>query len=86
MDLNGDGKIDKDEMDQFLAQNGVDDDHRAQIVDELFNNLDADRDGNIDIGELSTKYDETFQQLSDKEAELKRQIIESNHRLREAKK
>jgi hypothetical protein len=40
IDLDGDGKVDKAEMDIFLAQKGIDEEHRQEIVDELFNKCD----------------------------------------------
>ena len=29
IDINGDGKVDRDEMDHFLANQGIDDEHRS---------------------------------------------------------
>ena len=40
-------------MDNFLANKGVDDEHRSQIVDELFDKLDKDANGCIDLAEFS---------------------------------
>jgi Ca2+-binding EF-hand superfamily protein len=40
IDLNGNGYVDKNEMMMFLAQKGIDEDHRGQIVDELFSKCD----------------------------------------------
>jgi len=42
MDRSGDGRIDRKEMDNYLAQNGIDDEHRSQIIDEIFEKLDKD--------------------------------------------
>jgi Ca2+-binding EF-hand superfamily protein len=40
IDLNGNGYVDKNEMMMFLEQKGIDEDHRGQIVDELFSKCD----------------------------------------------
>ena len=53
IDTNGDGKVDRDEMDHFLANSGIDDEHRSQIVEELFEKLDNDANGRIDLDEFS---------------------------------
>ena len=53
LDRNGDGKVDRNEMDVFLAQRGIDDEHRSQIVDEIFEKLDRDQNGQVDIAEFS---------------------------------
>ena len=53
IDENGDGKVDRDEMDNFLARQGIDDEHRSQIVEELFEKLDNDANGRIDLDEFS---------------------------------
>lgn len=46
-------------MNHFLAEKGVDEDHRVEIVDELFNKCDADRSGRIELNEFITHYVET---------------------------
>jgi len=48
--------VDRDEMDAFLSKQGIDDEHRSQIVDELFDKLDQDGNGRIDLNEFSTQY------------------------------
>lgn len=40
LDLDGDGFIDKHEMLTWLAERNVDQEHREQIVEELFNKCD----------------------------------------------
>jgi len=40
-------------MDFFLAQRGIEDEHRAQIVDEIFEKIDRDQNGFVDILEFS---------------------------------
>ena len=53
IDLDGDGRVDRNEMDTFLSKQGIDDEHRSQIVDELFDKLDQDANGRIDITEFT---------------------------------
>lgn len=40
IDTDGDGRVDKFEMSTFLAKKGIDEEHRLQIVDELFSKCD----------------------------------------------
>lgn len=40
-------------MDYFLAQKGIDDEHRSQIVDEIFEKLDRDHNDCVDLEEFS---------------------------------
>ena len=51
----------------FLARNGVDEEHRVQIVDELFNKLDADGNGAVDVSEFVNEYIDTKNQLVKRE-------------------
>lgn len=69
-------------MDAFLAQQGIDDDHRSQIVDELFEKLDKDNNGRIDVAEFSSQYVSTKNQLIEREAEIKQNIMTNNARLK----
>jgi Ca2+-binding EF-hand superfamily protein len=39
-------------MNIFLANKGIDEDHRQEIVDELFNKCDVDQSGKIEIDEF----------------------------------
>ena len=71
IDLNGDGRVSREEMLIFLAKKNIDEDHRGQIVDELFSKCDIDGDGEVDIGEFTAEYIETKNQLRSREAELK---------------
>lgn len=48
--------IDKEEMLDFLAKNGVDEEHRTQIVEELFNKCDRDGNGYVDLNEFVDEY------------------------------
>lgn len=43
----------------FLERNGVDEEHRIQIVDELFNKCDADGNGFVEIEEFINEYIDT---------------------------
>ena len=86
LDTNGDGRVDRDEMDNFLANKGVDDEHRSQIVDELFDKLDKDANGCIDLAEFSEQYVSTKNQLVEREAEIKQNILTNNTRLKDAQK
>ena len=86
LDTNGDGRVDRDEMDNFLANKGVDDEHRSQIVDELFDKLDKDANGCIDLAEFSEQYVSTKNQLVERESEIKSNILTNNTRLKDAQK
>jgi len=70
IDENGDGKVDKTEMDLFLKSRGVDEDHRQQIVEELFSKCDEDHSGRIELNEFIDHYLDTKNQLVEREQEL----------------
>ena len=55
--------IDKEEMASFLASKGIDEEHRGQIVDELFSKCDADGNGRIELSEFVAHYVSTKNQL-----------------------
>ena len=86
IDLDGNGKIEREEMAEFLAKKGVDEEHRGQIVDELFSKCDVDANGKIDLAEFVSHYVTTKNQLLEREAELKQQVVECHQRLGTAKK
>lgn len=65
-------------MDEFLARSGIDDEHRQQIVDELFEKLDRDADGSVDLQEFTGQYITTKNQLIEREQEIKQNIISNN--------
>ena len=73
-------------MAEFLAKKGVDEEHRGQIVDELFSKCDMDANGKIELAEFVSHYVTTKNQLLEREAELKQQIVECHQRLGTAKK
>ena len=81
IDLDGDGKVDKYEMNEFLEKRGVNEEHRDQIIEELFSKCDIDGDGRIDIGEFTGQYTDTMDQLLLREKELKGNIMESHKNL-----
>ena len=43
----------------YLQRKGIDEEHRAQIVDELFSKCDQDMNGKIDINEFTANYVDT---------------------------
>jgi len=51
----------------FLADRGIEDEHRAQIVDEIFDKLDLDQNGFVDLNEFSSEYVSTKNQLIERE-------------------
>ena len=85
IDENKDGRVDRDEMDHYLANQGIDEEHRVQIVDELFDKCDKDGNNRIDLDEFSSLYVQTKNQLVERETEIKQSIIVNNNRLKEAK-
>ena len=84
IDTNGDGRVDRHEMDTFLNRQGIDDEHRQQIVDELFDKLDQDQNGRIELNEFSAQYVSTKNQLIEREQEIKSNILTNNAKLKEA--
>ncbi len=62
----------------FLAQKGIDEDHRGQIVDELFSKCDANNDGEVQIEEFVSYYIITKNELVKRKQELTAQILENN--------
>lgn len=77
--------VDRDEMDNFLMNQGINDEHRSQIVDELFEKLDKDANGRIEIAEFSQQYVSTKNQLVEREQEIKQSIMTNNTRLKQAR-
>ena len=92
IDADGDGRVDKREMNQFLAEKGVDEDHRVEIIDELFNKCDVDRSGRIELDEFITHYVETKNQLVQTDIEhtqsimvLHNEIVQMQQQLQQSK-
>ena len=84
IDKNGDGRITKEEMNDFLDKRGVEEEHRQQITEELFSKCDIDGNGKIDLHEFVQYYVMTKNQLLDREIELKQTILECHKKLEEA--
>lgn len=78
IDENKDGRVDREEMNAYLAKQGVDEDHRIQIIDELFDKADLDGNNRIDLDEFSELYVDTKNQLIEREVQLKENILQ-NH-------
>ena len=85
IDLDGSGKIDKQEMNNFLEQKGIDQEHRMQIIDVVFQACDLDGSGLIELHEFIGHFLNTKNQLVAREAELVNAIKTSNRNLKEAK-
>jgi Ca2+-binding EF-hand superfamily protein len=75
--------VDKAEMNFFLKSRGVDEDHRLQIVEELFSKCDEDHSGKIELNEFVDHYLDTKNQLIERELELKQGILDSNKAIKE---
>ena len=72
-------------MEFFLKQKGIDEDHRIQIIDVIFQNADADGNNEISLDEFVQHYVDTKNQLVEREKGIIINIKETNARLREAK-
>ena len=72
-------------MEFFLKQKGIDEDHRIQIIDVIFQNADADGNNEISLDEFVQHYVDTKNQLVEREKGIIFNIKETNARLREAK-
>lgn len=62
----------------FLAQKGIDEDHRGQIVDELFSKCDENKDGDVQIDEFVKYYVITKNELIKRKEELRASILANN--------
>jgi hypothetical protein len=62
----------------FLAQKGIDEDHRGQIVDELFSKCDVNKDGDVQIEEFVNYYVITKNELIKRKEELRASILENS--------
>ena len=65
-------------MNMYLGQLGIDEEHRIQIVDELFEKADKDGNNRIELAEFSELYIDTKNQLLEREIEMKASIL-ANH-------
>lgn len=84
IDENKDGRVDREEMNNYLAAQGIDEDHRIQIIDELFEKADLDGNNRIDLDEFSALYIDTKNQLIEREREIKENILSNHMKLKEA--
>ena len=84
IDENKDGRVDREEMNNYLADQGIDEDHRIQIIDELFEKADLDGNNRIDLDEFSALYIDTKNQLIEREKEIKENILSNHMKLKEA--
>ena len=61
-------------MNVFLQQKGIDQEHRFQIIDVVFNNCDADGNNQIELEEFVKHYMNTKNMLVERESELLKSI------------
>ena len=85
IDKDGSGKIDKDEMNVFLMEKGIDEEHRHQIIDVVFNNCDVDGNNQIELDEFVQHYLNTKNMLVERENDLLKQIADSYKLVQESK-
>ena len=71
-------------MDRYLANQGIDEEHRSQIVDELFEKCDQDGNNRIELDEFTALYVQTKNQLVEREQEIKSNIVANNNKLKQA--
>lgn len=86
IDKDGSGRIDKDEMNAFLLAKGIDEEHRYQIIDVVFNNCDIDGDQTIELKEFVSHYLNTKNMLVDRENDLLKSIQDSYKIVQESKR
>lgn len=80
MDSKGGGMVQRDDMLNFLAKRNVDEEHRIQIVDELFDKCE-DFNGFVDLDEFTNEYLSTKIQLQEREYELTQRILDLNSKI-----
>ena len=85
LDRDGNGVVDRQEMEIFLREKGIDEDHRIQIIDVIFQNADLDGNNAISLYEFVKHYVDTKDQLVQREIGITQSIHETNKRLQEAK-
>ena len=78
MDLNGDGRVERKEMINFLTKKNIDADHRDEIVDEIFRKCDIDGNGFIELEEFVQHYLDIKNQLeqASREREVSMKILD----------
>ena len=85
LDIDGNGIVDKNEMNEFLRQRNIDEEHRMQIIDVIFQNTDADNNNVISLDEFVQHYVNTKNQLVSKEVQLISDIVEKNREIKDSK-
>ena len=78
MDLNGDGRVERKEMINFLTKKNIDADHRDEIVYEIFRKCDIDGNGFIELEEFVQHYLDIKNQLeqASREREVSMKILD----------
>ena len=82
LDRDGNGQVDRNEMNIFLRDRGLDEEHRLQIIDVIFQNTDQDENNTISLDEFVSHYVNTKNQLVSKEVDLIREIVQQNRQLK----
>lgn len=75
LDVNRDGKVDRNEMLGFLEAKNIDHNHRTEIVDEIFKKCDMDGNGYIELDEFVKYYFDTSRQLEERNKEQTQRIV-----------
>ena len=63
LDRDHNGIIDKEEVLNYLMNNGLEEDEAIQLREEIFVTIDSNHDGNISLEEFSTGYIEIIKKL-----------------------
>ena len=71
MDQDGNGFVDKSEMERFLASKNISEKYRDEIIEKLFGEADVNHDGKIQLNEFVELYWQTKNQLVQKQEELR---------------
>ena len=58
-------------MKDYLMNQGIDEEHCSQIVDEIYEKLDKDANGRFKIAEFSSEYVSTKDQLVERKQQIK---------------
>lgn len=72
-------------MNEFLRQRNIDEEHRMQIIDVIFQNTDSDNNNVISLDEFVQHYVNTKNQLVSKEVQLISDIVEKNREIKDSK-
>ena len=63
MDKDHNGLIDKDEVMEYLMNNGLEEEEAIQLTDEIISTLDTNHDGRISLEEFTDGYIEIIKKL-----------------------